>query len=94
METAKSLLAIPTGLKGFKLFRNRTEHGSVYFHRDSKVFAKVTLEIFREKHSLLLFSDKFLYSQKNRLNHLGLAPIAHESGNVDGRHAILTAGPD
>lgn len=40
METAKSLLAIPTGLKGLKLFRNRTEHSSVYFHSDSKVFCK------------------------------------------------------
>lgn len=91
METAKSLLAIPTGLKGFKLFRNRTEHGSVYFHRHSKVFAKVTLEIFREKHTLLLFPDNFLYPQNNPQNHLGLAPIAHESGNIDGSHAIWTA---
>lgn len=93
METAKSLLAIPTGLKGFKMFRNRTEH-RVYFHRDSKVFAKFTLEIFREKHTLLLFSGNFLYSQNNLQNHFGLPPRAHKSGNIDGSHAILTAGPE
>lgn len=47
METAKSLLAIPAGLKGFKLFKNRAECSSVYFHRDSKVSAELILKISR-----------------------------------------------
>lgn len=45
------------------------------------------------KKTLLLVSGSFLYSQNNPQKHFRLYPMAGESGNIDGSHVILTAGP-
>lgn len=89
METTKSLLEIPTGLKGFKP------------ETEQNIFQHIFTEIQKfSQNSLCKSLGKnilcycFLYSQNNPQNHSELALMAYDSGNSSGSHATQTAGPN